>query len=437
MRSRISARPARTALAVGAALALSVTWAVATWAGAGGAGALARPGQADGGAGPAEASRAGAGRLPAAHEVDARTGDRPAYSILSGAGSGRSARAARAAGWRLATMQHYGSVHDASGYSAVVTTGKRTAWVFGGTNPGGTSAPVALRWNGSRWQSWPLPPHLTGFISDASAPSADDIWAVSYAGGYALHWDGHHWAVVRHWRERGALTGVTALSASDVWVFGTTAAGVHGLGTWHFNGRTWTRVNGLAGEIYRASAVSRHDIWAVAATRKGGFIEHYDGRTWRRVSIGLGQARLDDVLAVARDDVWAVGNMAGRHGEGKLALAHFDGRHWIRILTRWHADTGRLAAATSGGVWVTADNTGTRNDALIGHLCFGCQASWVAVRWGLGSGISDVAVNPRTGMVWISGGFLTKAGGDAAVWSHRDRRADGDNDDQVRIGGPL
>jgi hypothetical protein len=396
MPSRISARPARTALAVGAAVALSVTWAVTTGAGAGGAGALARPGQADGaGAGRAEASRAGIGRMPAAHEVDARTGERPTFSILSGSASGRSARAARAAGWRLATMQHYGSIHDASGYSAVVTTGKRTAWVFGGTNPGGTSAPVALRWNGSRWQPWPLPPHLTGFISDASAPSASDIWAVSYA------------------------------------------AGLHGMGTWHFNGRTWTRVNGLAGEIYRASAVSRHDIWAVAATRKGGFIEHYNGRTWRQVRIGLGQARLDDVLAVARDNVWAVGNVAGRHGEGRLVVAHFDGRHWIRMLTRWHADTGRLAAATSGGVWVTADNTGTRNDALIGHLCFGCQPSWVAVRWGLGSGISDVAVNPWTGTVWISGGFLTKAGGDAAIWSHRDRRADVDNDDQVRIGGPL
>ena len=65
MPSRISARPARTALAVGSALALSVTLAVATWAGAGGAGAAARPGHA------------GAAGLPAAHEVDARTGARP------------------------------------------------------------------------------------------------------------------------------------------------------------------------------------------------------------------------------------------------------------------------------------------------------------------------------------------------------------------------
>jgi len=413
MRSSISARAARTALGVAAALALSVTWAVGTWAGAGGAGAAARPGQS--------------GRTsPRAHEVDAR--------------SAGTARAASSAGWRIATVRHYGSVHDASGYSAVVTTGRRTAWVFGGTNPGGTSAPVAVQWTGSRWRSWPLPPHLTGFISDASAPSANDVWAVSYAGGYVLHWNGRAWAVARRWHQRGALTGVTALSRDDVWVFGTTAAGLRGIGTWHFNGTSWSRVGGLAAEIYRASAISWRNIWAVAATRKGGLIEHYNGRTWRQVRTGLGlaRARLDDVLAVARDDIWVVGNMAGRHGEGRLVLAHFDGRHWLRIMTRWQADTGRLAAAASGGVWVTADNTGTRNDALIGHLCFGCQPSWVTVKWGLGSGISGVAVNSQTGRVWISGGFLTKAGGDAAVWSHRDRRAySGDDDDQVRIGGPL
>ena len=296
-------------------------------------------------------------------------------------------------------MRHYGSVHDASGYSAVVTTGRRTAWVFGGTNPGGASAPVALRWNGSRWQSWPLPPHLTGFISDASAPSANDIWAVSYAGGYVLHWNGHHWAVVRHWRERGALTGVTALSAS------------RRLGLRHHRGRP-ARHGHLALQrphldprqrAGRGDLPGQRGLPARHLGRRGD----PQGRVHRALQRphlapgqdrpGLGQARLDDVLAVARDDVWAVGNMAGRHGEGKLVVAHFDGRHWIRILTRWHADTGRLAAATSGGVWVTADNTGTRNDALIGHLCFGCQPSWVAVRWGLGSGISDVAVNPCDG----------------------------------------
>lgn len=432
MRSRSSARAARTALAAATALALSVTWAVAVWAGADGATRPAQPGTA--GTGRVTAARA---RATQAREVDARTGWRLSFVSQPGAAVGSSSRAARSAGWRIAAVRHYGAAHDASGYSAVVTTGKSTAWVFGGTNPGGASTPVALEWNGSHWRSWPLPHGLTGFISSASAPSANDIWAVSYTGGYLLHWNGRKWTVARRWHQRGPLTGVTALGPRDVWVFGTTAAGLRGIGTWHFNGRTWTRVTGLAAEIYQASAVSRHDIWAVAATRKGGLIEHYNGRTWRQVRTGgaLGQARLDDVLALTRDNVWVVGNMPGHRGDGRLVVAHFTGRRWIRMMTPWHADTGRLAAAGTGGVWVTADNTGNRSDALIGRLCRGCHPRWVTVRWGLGTGITDIAVNRRTGTVWISGGFLTKAGGDAAVWSHRDRRVD--NDDWIRTGGPL
>ena len=66
-----------------------------------------------------------------------------------------------------------------------------------------------------------------------------DIWAVSYAGGYVVHWNGAGWRVAKCWRQHGVLSGVTALSPADVWVFGTTAGGFRGLGTWHFNGRTW------------------------------------------------------------------------------------------------------------------------------------------------------------------------------------------------------
>jgi hypothetical protein len=320
----------------------------------------------------------------------------------------------------MAVTRHYGGSRDASGYSAVVAPSATDAWAFGGTNPGGGSVPVALRWNGKRWRPWPLPPHLTGFISDASAPSGRDIWAVSYDGGYALHWNGTRWSVAKRWRHPDVLTGVTALGPADVWIFGTTAAGVSGMGTWHFNGHSWARVAGPPKQIYRASAVSRRDIWAVAATRRGSFVEHYDGHAWRRVRTGhaLDHASLDDVLALSRNSVWVVGNLSARRGEGRLVLAHFDGRRWTQRLTPWHADTGRLAPDGFGGVWVTADQGGTHSDALVGHLPDRCQPTWAAVQHGLGSGVTGIATSRGTRRVWLSGGFLTKAGGDAAVWAH-------------------
>jgi hypothetical protein len=323
-------------------------------------------------------------------------------------------------GWSLTVTRHYGSPDHASGYSAIVAPSATDVWALGGTNPGGASEPAAVHWNGSSWQSWPLPPGLSGFIGDASAPAADDIWAVSYAAGYALHWNGEQWSVAKRWHQHAVLSGVTALSPSDVWVFGTGTDGVRGLGTWHFDGRSWARVPGRAKQIYRASAISARDIWAVAATPQGGFVEHYDGRAWRYVPTDgtLVRASLDDVLALAWNNVWVVGNLPSRGGEGQLVLSHFNGRRWTRTLTSRHADTGRLAPDGSGGVWVTADASGAATEAYIGHLSFRGKLTWSILRQGLGSGVSDIAHGRHTKMVWLSGGFLTQTGGDAAIWSH-------------------
>jgi hypothetical protein len=346
----------------------------------------------------------------------------------AGAGSGTGPAAARprtvsVPGWRMSLTRHYGAAGDASGFSALVALSRTDAWAFGGTNPGGAGAPVALQWNGSSWRPWPLPAGLPDFIGDASASSSRDIWAVSYAGGYVLHWNGTRWLVARRWRRPDILTGVTALSPSDVWVFGTANDGVPGLGTWHFDGRTWTQVGGLAGQIYRASAVSPRSIWAVAATRQGGFLVHYDGRSWQRAgaaSPALAGLTLDAVLA-QRDGVWAAGNQWRPRGDGALVIVHFNGRQWIRTGTSWPADTERLAPDGAGGIWITADNAGASGGSLVGHQTRAGQLTWSPLQDGLGSGISDVASGigpgPGPGPVWLTGGFLTPAGGDAAIWS--------------------
>ena len=140
---------------------------------------------------------------------------------------------------QLAVTRHYGPADNASGYSVVLAFGKHSSWVFGGTNPGGESRPVAARWNGSQLTPSALPAGLTGFISDAAASSANDIWASSEWGRYVVRWNGQRWSVVRRWRH-GTITGLTVAGSRSVWVFSTTAAGFRQNGTWHFNGRSWT-----------------------------------------------------------------------------------------------------------------------------------------------------------------------------------------------------
>jgi hypothetical protein len=125
--------------------------------------------------------------------------------------------------------------------------------------------------------------------------------------------------------------------------------------------------------------------------------------------------------AVPAGRVWAAGNLRARSGDGDLVIVGYDGRGWFRIRTRYLADTERLAPDGSGGIWITADEADPVTGALVGHLTSWGQLTWMPVRGGLGSGISDIAAalgpGPGPGPVWLSGGFLTQSGGDAAIWA--------------------
>jgi hypothetical protein len=325
-----------------------------------------------------------------------------------GASSARSA-------FRVLVSSHFGDPENASGYSAIVVTGKRQAWVFGGTNPGGPSTPIAERWDGTSMTRSALPRGLTGFISEASAPSAADIWAASEYGGYVVHWNGTRWQLVLD-RADDTITGLTAISPDDVWVFGAVAAG-NRTGTWHFNGRTWRPVTGRGAAIYRASAISGGDIWAVEVGAKTDSVLRYDGRTWQRVRAGsvLDGVSVTDILAISKRNVWVLGDEDAA-GVARLVLAHWNGARWTRLVPGPRAFPGHLSAGPHGTVLVTATPAET---AATGLILQADAAGWrlvAVIRSGFGSGVSAVAVRPRTLSLMASGGVLTRLGGDAVIW---------------------
>ncbi len=315
-----------------------------------------------------------------------------------------------------AVGKHYGPAGNFSGYSVIAVTGRRSAWVFGGTNPGGPSSPVAARWNGTTLQTVALPAGLTGFISAASASSASNAWAVSGYGGYAVRWSGSRWLVARRWQQ-GQITGVLAVSPHEVWVFGTALDGTRGVGTWLFNGYSWKAINGPPGDIYQATAWHR-DIWAIAATSHGDRIEHYNGTAWRQVQVGPALDRVEEtsIAAVSGSDVWVLGNMAGRAGPGRVVLARWNGSRWTRIMTSVHAWAGQLANGSHGGVLATATPASSAAVGLILRVSTLGRVAAVTVASGLGSGVSDVALAPGSQSLWATGGDLTELGANAAVW---------------------
>lgn len=328
------------------------------------------------------------------------------------------------AGALMTVPRHYGQPGNFSGYSAIAITGRHAAWVFGGTNPGGSSAPVAAHWNGAKLQPASLPAGLTGFMSAASASSASDVWAVSEYGMYALRWTGRSWQVAKRWHQ-GEITGVAAIDPRDVWVFGTPLNGVPGIGTWHFNGHSWAQAGGPAARIYQASSW-RGDIWAVVADRHSDHIERFNGRSWQRVrtATALNGIQPASIVAVSNWDVWVVGNTSGKARPGRLVLAHWNGRSWQRLTTTMHAFAGPLAAGRRGGVLVTATPVSSPESGKILEVSTSGRVSAISVGSRLGSGVSDVALAQDSQSIWATGGDLTQVGSDAALWVvpvHRDQ----------------
>jgi hypothetical protein len=337
--------------------------------------------------------------------------------------AGFPARAADAAGWQIAAKVHYGPSGNASGYSAVIAAAKDDAWVFGGTNPGGPSSPAAVHWNGKRWQAWRLPAGLDGFIVAAAASSASNVWAVG--GGYVLRWNGTRWTVAKSWSQAGGITSVAAISRSDVWVFGSSGfSGGPGLGTWHYNGRTWARAGGIAGAVYRASAVSPGSIWAITVSPHGGSVIRYNGSAWSNVPAAdsaLGDTQLNDVLAASGSNVWVSGTTPADAADGRLVLAHWDGKSWKRFVAPWPVQqTERFASDGANGIWIPVVTGGDSPATWILHLsqAGGWTRTKIAAGRGDGVGVGDLALIPGTTTVWGAGGLVTPAGGDAAIWDH-------------------
>jgi hypothetical protein len=321
--------------------------------------------------------------------------------------------------FELGAIHHYGQAANASGYSVIVRTGPQAAWVFGGTNPGGPSAPVAAWWNGTALTTAALPSGLSSFISDASATSSIDIWAASQYGRYLLHYDGVQWQVTRRW-QRGQITGLTAISPSDVWVFGTTADGTSDIGTWHLDGTSWQRVAGAADSICRASATSASDIWAIAATPASYSILHYNGASWQAVPTGddLDGVQPHDIFAVSARDVWVLGTRVNTAGGERLVLLHWNGVRWASLLTQINAWAGRLAAGAYGSVLVTATPANAAAAGLILQVsALGGRPVVTARSWLEDGSVSDVALAGGTRSLWASGAVLTRLGGEAVIWT--------------------
>jgi hypothetical protein len=331
--------------------------------------------------------------------------------------------AAASSDWQLAFRAHIGTPKVYNGLISVSAFGKGSAWAVGGTDTsGGTpGTPLAERWNGAKWQATTLPGGLTGTLGAVSTPAPNDVWAVSQLTGYALHWNGTIWSVAKKWPESQKpaheLTGITAFSPTDVWVFGAPSAAYPGLGTWHLHGTTWTKVTGLAGSISMASALSSTSMWAISSdgSAPDDILVRYNGATWQKItSTVLNGLQFSGICVKHANDIYAIATA----GNGTQHLVHFNGSAWKSLTVPSSVQLRDIAPDGTNGEWFSATQSSSQAP-VAEHRSFSGTWSSYPLPGGTGQAFG-IALIPGTTSLWASG-FLQSSGGtgsDEAIWHH-------------------
>jgi hypothetical protein len=247
--------------------------------------------------------------------------------------------------------------------SAVAAMSTSDVWAVGTVSF--SAPPVILHWNGKRWASV-APPTQTGFLSGVAAVSTNDVWAVgeSLIPGVGLqtlieHWNGQTWTVVPspNVGPMDQLRAVTAVSATDVWAVGfaepTSVSNPQTL-ILHWDGTSWTVVpspnpaGAQDNELSGVTAVSATDVWAVGETGNGAqtMTQHWDGTSWTAVA-SPSPGRLAGVAAVSVSDVWAVGSVTDINGITSTVIERWNGTTWSTVSSPDPSASENVLAAAS------------------------------------------------------------------------------------------
>ena len=192
--------------------------------------------------------------------------------------------------------------------------------------------PLAEHYDGTSWSVVPTPALTLAGLNAVTAIAPNNVWAVGYAPatGVVLHYDGTAWSQVAapapvtgsNWQ----FSSVTATPTGQVWAAGY-YTGTDGISEHsfveHFNGSTWSVtqlpakssgniITGISG----ITAISDTDIWVVGNTGTGNqqfntLTEHFNGTNWQVVASPSPDTAdgLSDVAA-SGGVVWAVGDTA-------------------------------------------------------------------------------------------------------------------------------
>jgi hypothetical protein len=244
----------------------------------------------------------------------------------------------------------------------VVDISPTLAWAAGNVTDGPHAGQVIEQWNGTKWSLFPAPKFGKkdqANVFAMTSSSANDVWAIGSLVNLGTglvsplfeHWNGTAWTATTGESSNEFLFGASADAANDAWAVGFNGSDKIETSAMHWNGTNWKsvatpNVGEGTNKLNAVLALAPNDVWAVgfstpvappkqAATLT--LIEHFDGASWTVVpspKVGPNSVnqsnRLLGLTANSANDIWAFGSNFAADGSGHqmTLLLHWDGTSW-------------------------------------------------------------------------------------------------------------
>ncbi len=346
-------------------------------------------------------------------------------AALAGASVLIASAASATTGWTVATVPQTGNNTLLLGAAARTST---DAWAVGEQFAAAGQAPpppVSYHWNGSAWSIVATPTlGVSSALLAVSASTATDAWAVGFSilgrhddGTLIEHWNGTAWSVNSSLVVTGfvaELTGVADLSPTNAWAVGTGNGAI----LEHWNGSAWTSVtvpdpDFTPGAGQSISAVSATDIWVVGTTvntttgTTTAEALHFNGTAWAVVPMqqpGTNTPTIAAVTAISATDAWAVGEDIGATSAvgGSTLIEQWNGAKWSIVPSPTPgADPGLdgVAARGSGDVYAVGNNIPSINGGVVQGLIL----RWNGSTWSQDSDPTDGTYSPLFAAATVPG----------------------------------
>ena len=196
------------------------------------------------------------------------------------------------------------------------------------------------------------------------------------------------------------LNAVAAFSKSDAWAVGFQNDNNINFSrtlTLHWDGGKWTNVPSpnpgsprscqgfnTGNDLTSVAQVSTNDVWATGFSFTCTTVDlepmmiHWDGQRWKVVrtpALGAnGNSSLNGLVALAADNIYAVGYQPAANGAVLTLIEHWDGKKWTVVPSPNRSATGNLLSAVSANsptdIWavgVSVDQPTTSVQTLVEH----------------------------------------------------------------------